>query len=399
MKNYLSYLTKFYGKNVRSQNTLVLLFLITSLFGCKKSDRILENITKSEISSVSNNNGCNSEESLKAIARILSEKAGNNANFKALAYSLCSQQLYGDYNIRITDLLESALAENFITTQEDQELRDHIEIYYCGTGNHPILFIPHIEEVDESYFKNNEFPLGYPNVSFDFEYNNTTHTTPSYKYDDTRNDLFLYLEEVNEEMAWNFEYDVWIFGEEENVSAENQVAAVDDTTKVFNNLPPTLDEFDVERFDGKKEWGGRIQVTNMGAIEPFVRGKFEFKYFVNKSDGGILKERGFGKWRRKNFKDQNWKDFGDLIGNWTLSNWGPMQLERWIEEDGGSSTTVTQSFSPGSGLPSVTVTHNLKSGDEDLGTANVQFSDLSMPDLNYVIYTLSHMNFTRKSEQ
>lgn len=370
------------------------------LNACKKTGSFIEKNPNTSVTFMTTNSSCNYEQALREIATLISNKAGNDPAFKAQIYSLCYQQLYGDYNVRIIDILEPALEAGYIGEGDDQYLRERIEIYHCGTGSYPILFIPHLEEVEKTYFENQQYVLGYPNVSFDFEYDDASQTTPSYKYDESSNSLEPYLESMNEEMAWNFEYDAWVFGGEENVSTENQVAASNDTANVITNTPPIVEEVQLNRINGKMEWGGWIQVTNCGAIEPWVKGKFEFKYFVNKSDGGILKDRAFGKWRRKNFHNQHWFTFTDLIGYWNLSNWGPMQLERWIEEDGGSgTTTVTQSFNPGSGLPTVNVSHTFKSGDDDLGASNVQFTDYSLPSLNYTVYNISYMNFTRKSEQ
>ena len=367
------------------------------MISCRKSVDLEQKPFDDIIRKESSN--CDSKAALKSIGLFFAEKAEASSDFKAFVYEKCFEQPYGDYYIRIKEIVEPLLEADLLDKSEAEFVNQQLDYYYCDAETDAILFIPHLEEVTSTYFNlpSPTFVVGAPKVSFDFEYDDYSQTTPNYSLvnnqleEDTQNP-------VTEEMAWNWENDIWVFGSEELCSSDNMIKAPGDTISVFTDELPALIE-NAERFDGKKEWGGIVQVTNIGNLESWVRGKLELKYFVNKSDGGVLKDRGFGKWRRKNFKNQRWKDFGDLIGYWNLSNWGPMQLERWIEEDGGGTTTVNQSFSPGSGFPTVTITHTIKSNDFDCGTANVQFTDPSLPSINHTIYNLNSLNFTRMSEQ
>ena len=184
-----------------------------------------------------------------------------------------------------------------------------------------------------------------------------------------------------------------MFGEEESVSEGNDVKAPGDTLTQFKDQLPK-EELGRTRLPNRDEWGGFIQVTDMG-IEHWIRGKFELKYFVHSSAGTLLKERPYGRWRRKNFKNQRWVDFADYIGVWNQTTWGPMHLERWIEETGGSTITVTQTINPGNGFPTTTIQTQLKSNDNNLGAANVQFTDLALPEPGVTTYTLNGLNFRR----
>lgn len=58
----------------------------------------------------------------------------------------------------------------------------------------------------------------------------------------------------------------------------------------------------VERVNGEAEYGTIIQVTNLGALETWVKEKFEFKYIVFNASGTQIKDRGFGKVKRAHFK-------------------------------------------------------------------------------------------------
>lgn len=72
-----------------------------------------------------------------------------------------------------------------------------------------------------------------------------------------------YSQQITEEFAW--ENDVWVVGEEENCSEENMVAAPDDDGNPNGRI----------RNDGDAEYGGIIQVTDLGAIEPWINGKVD----------------------------------------------------------------------------------------------------------------------------
>jgi hypothetical protein len=345
-------------------------------------------------------NNCDYKEALQDMALFFAQKAAGSLQFKSFVYEQCYKQEYGDYYVRVEELKDLMFEHGLIDESEKNNLEEILERYNCSAENAAVLFIPHLEEVSANYFTMPQAtcPQGAPIITFGYTYDVNTATTT--KYTLNYNELLPHPEEpITEEFAWNWENDVWVFNVEEVCSADNMVKAPGDTLTVFNDDLPTLEPF-VERVDGKKEWGGMIQVTNLNNIESWINGKVEFKYFVNSSNGTLLKEVPFGKWKRKNFKHQRWHNFNDLIGFWNLSVWGPMQLERWIEEDGGSSTiNIQQSINAGSGWPTITINHSIQNRDQNLGSANVQFTDPSLPDLNYTVYNLYSLNFARVSEQ
>jgi len=160
-------------------------------------------------------------------------------------------------------------------------------------------------------------------------------------------------------------------------------------------------ETNEQRREGHEEYGGNIQVTDLGQLESWVRGKPEFKYFVYGSTGVLLREFPFGKLRRSHFNGQ-WVNLHDLIGYWNTSNWGNITYERWIEEDGGTSQALTMgiSYTANGVTNTTTINTPAKDRDQNMGTANIQFTDpiyeIPLQDLNGAIYPYYYMNMQRE---
>lgn len=222
----------------------------------------------------------------------------------------------------------------------------------------------------------------------------TPYYYPGYIIDNYGN--LTYSNCIDEAYAWD--HDVWVLGYEEVVSPGNDVASTNDSRAWVSN--------NSDRYEGYSEGGGWVQVYDINGIEPWVKGKLEFKYFVNNSTGTLIKDRVFGKWSRSNFdSDPNtgpaWVMLGDFIGNWNTSVWGNVTYEHWIEEDGGSSSSLTQniSYTLNGQTYTTTITIPARDRDDDLGMANVQFTDnvFSIPyTTSYgAVYTLNHMNVKR----
>jgi len=147
------------------------------------------------------------------------------------------------------------------------------------------------------------------------------------------------------------------------------------------------------RNNGDAEYGGIIQVTDLGALESWINGKLEFRYRVFIASGTNVKNRAFGKYARSNFRDQKWKDFGDFLFYWNTANIGNFTIEGWIEEDGGNSTnTISQTFpSTCTGCPATTISYTKQSSDQDLGPTIVQFTDPTE-----TVYNISYANIKRR---
>lgn len=213
---------------------------------------------------------------------------------------------------------------------------------------------------------------------------------PGYTIDESGS--LTYYGMISESFAWN--NDVVVIGVEEESSY-----IPDDTNPAGLNPVKALSS----RNPSRLEIGGRILVTSIREIEPWIRGKLEMKYFVNSSSGTLIKERAFAPIRRSDINNK-WIDLNDPIGNWDINIWGQYQYERWIEEDGGSSTTITTPITPVAGGPKYTITTTLKGGDNNCGLAAVDYNDsyyweIPVSPENWRIYYISYMNFQRESRQ
>jgi hypothetical protein len=160
------------------------------------------------------------------------------------------------------------------------------------------------------------------------------------------------------------------------------------------------------RVNGEAEHGAWIQVTDLNGIESWFSGKLEFRQIVAGTQGAagtIVAETPFGRVRRKYFKDDKWVRFNaSFLFNWNLNNLGDYNVEKWIEEDGGSSAEISISI-PGSAfkpatsttpsqpaIAGTTVKVTTKKDDDDLGSRIVQFSDN-----RYKRYDIGKMKFIR----
>lgn len=333
------------------------------------------------------------------IGQVLATELRANRNLHNFIVDECIKQEQGDYTIRIDNLIARLRKNGILMSNSGIEALEELsgKMKSIKTGRIPIIFIPSAETVenkkrrflassdvgggsnpDPYYFVPSESPQG-PGDSY-----------PGYVLNTSGQ--FVFYGQIYEEFAW--ENDVYVIGFEEVVSPENLIAIEEG-----DNPPPPNPPASSIRTDGVKEYSGRPQITDLGTVEPWIWGKLELKYFINDSYGGLIKEKGFGKRKRSHFRNQNWHDFNDFVGHWYWDVWGPSTLERWIEEDGGATSTVSTSFNPGQGLPSVTITHTIKSEDYNMGASQVQFSDPVEPITQGTIYQITSMNFKRKVVQ
>ncbi|PKK36769.1 hypothetical protein BWI96_10385 [Siphonobacter sp. SORGH_AS_0500] len=294
--------------------------------------------------------------------------------FRQIVLEQSLKQSHGDYNVYVKDALGLYKGD---ATKIKTILGLNESIKSLNGGLEQIIFYPRAETIEEqtSQFKATPISLSAP-VLVSKEIINKDYTSPGLRLSSARE--LTSNQQVTEEFAWS--NDVWVVGDEENVSPQNQI--------------PAEQLAKGGRYQGQPEYAGLIQVTDMGAIEPWVDGKFEFKIFIRNSSAGAVSERAFGSWARKNFQDQKWKDFGHFMGNWNTSTFGNWTYEKWIEEDGGASGSVTIALPPPSGQtgPTYSVTLPSHERDDDLGLATIQFTD-SIDQ----VYNLSYCNIKRKN--
>lgn len=320
--------------------------------------------------------------------------AARNTNFRKLILTECLKQEFGDYYVRLNKLVNMHSDDTEINTELAKLKPLILSLQKAYNGTEPVLFYPksetyekqnkqHVYNKKGSYKPSSTTALGQPIAVMQDEYNPVLQECPGYMAN--INGELIYFREINEEFAW--QNDVWVLGQEEDVSPENMIAAEDIVTTL-------------NRSEGQAEYTGYIQVIDLGAIEPWASGKLEFNTTVFNSTGTkVWGTKRYGKWKRENFKNNKWANFGNsFIGNWNTSTYGRWMYEQWMEEDGGASSETTVTFTtpanPQIGAPGTTISNKIPSQqrDDDLGGSLVQFSD----DIEQV-YTISFMNFKRRN--
>lgn len=381
---------------------ILLLLSVTFLYSCSTQDDIdIDNNQTSTEDVIS--------KSYKEIGFLIINEASQSNDLYQIMRSECEKQKYGDYYLRVNDLIQLNDKNNFWSTATNERIKTLNAYLENETNNNIIVFIPSVETEEDNRQKNGSFrPKSNKILAvFTEEYSPELQTAPGYLATDGR---LTFSQVINEEFAW--ENDVWVIGQEEAVSAENMIAndssiifisdiqdpnnpgGISGTGNIFGGGGSHGGGSSTPRFriDGREEWGGIIQITDLGAVEPWVHGKLELKYFVFISGTSNVKERGWGKRKRKNFRDRKWADFNDNIGPWNTSNLGNVMVEAWIEEDGGSSSTISHTFpSQCTGCPANTISTTIKDEDDNLGRSFVQFSDQIGR-----VYGITHANFKRK---
>lgn len=306
--------------------------------------------------------------------------AAKNSEFRQFILNECLKQKHGDYNVYLKDVVS-----NFKAKPGYEKITSALEELVSKTravtkGREPIIFYPKAETIEKRLKANisarTETEGPQEPVGVYEEEVNPDYSSPGYILDNGSSLVF--YQNITEDYAW--ENDVWVIGEEENVSEENSIAAPEDMI--------------VARTQGQSEYGGIIQCTDLNAIEHWTSGKLEFKIFIFNGSGAQISVRAFGKWKRSNFRNQNWKDFGHFVGNWNTSTFGHWMYENWWEEDGGQSNSTTITMPPPSGQtgPTVSTTIPSQNRDDNLGMATIQFTDLITQ-----VYNISYANIKRRN--
>lgn len=347
----------------------------------------------------------------KQIAQIIVGTALVNQEFREMLRAECGKEKYGDYFVKLTEILTLNKNNYFWNQDTNKILFSALQSIEKNTWRSVILFIPSVETEQDNLITILQLESAEIHAVFMDEYSDLTLTCPGYLM---TNGSLSFNQVIDEEYAW--ENDVWVFGQEEVVSEDNMIANNSSLSFIADFQDPnnsgdisasgditggggfyssnTGGGSSIPRFrtEGREEWGGIIQITDLGAVEPWIHGKLELKYFVFISGTSNVKERGWGKRKRKNFRDSKWADFNDNIGPWNTPNLGNVLVEAWIEEDGGSSSTISHTFpSQCTGCPATTISTTIKDGDDNLGRSFVQFSDQIGR-----VYGITHANFKRK---
>ncbi|MBX9807288.1 MAG: hypothetical protein K2X95_05785 [Flavobacteriaceae bacterium] len=360
---------------------IIILFVVTmGLFGCE--DNSSRNVVSSQ--EIKDNTKEIFELKQKAIVPIL--EMSKNKQFKQFILNECLKQEHGEYNVYLSKII-AEYKDNISFSEPIQELAAlSARIKSLNGGIEPLLFYPRAETIEESRLNQKSSAtakLAEQTVGVNQDvYDPITNASPGYVL--TFDGELIFYDNITEDFAW--ENDVWVIGQEE--TGVNMSLVGDD---VFSNYFSTTGI--PSRSDGQAEFGGIVQVTDLGSIEPWVAGKLEFAIICKGTSGNEVKKE-FDKRKRSHFRNNKWYDYQFFIGNWTTVAFGNLMVEKWMELDGGQSASVSMTIPPAvPGGVSITVTVPSKSKDDDLGQTIVQFTDSMEQE-----YNLSHINIKRKHQ-
>jgi hypothetical protein len=357
----------------------IILFVSVVLFvSCESSsvsEKTVQNDSKKELVALN-------QETIVAVLKI-----SKRSDFKQFVLDECLKQEHGDYNVYFSKIISAYNGKDdyfqFIT--EITKLRT--KIMALNGGLEPIIFYPKAEMIEASnelQGKGNAAKIVIPPadpIAVDGNVFNPDYSSPGYIV--SNNGDLTYYDDITEDYAW--ENDVWVIGQEENVT--NKSSAGDDvyTVPVSNSA---------SRYQGQGEYGGIIQVTDLNAIEPWIAGKLEFRILIYGANGTLLADKSFDKRKRSRFRNQKWYDYGFFVGNWNTSTFGNSMTEKWMELDGGKSNQIAYTIPPpSSGGVAITVTSQSQDKDDDLGLTTIQFTDAISQ-----VYGISHANIKRRHQ-
>jgi hypothetical protein len=336
------------------------------------------------------------------------------SDFRSYVYNNAHQlsEAGDDYLVYVDDMTKKLSTTSKFGTSTSNIKTLSAKIKSLDQSEIPMIFFPRAETLEGLALSNKGFDVAKnmkePIVVLKGAHN-SDYSAPGYKLNDEGE--LEYAFDVNEEYAW--ENDVYVIGaaeylpERTNIS-ENLIIETEEVPSATTGKNGTslTGKSKFRRVNGEAEHGAWIQVTDLNGIESWFSGKLEFRQIVAGTQGAagtIVAETPFGRVRRKYFKDDKWVRFNaSFLFNWNLNNLGDYNVEKWIEEDGGSSAEISISI-PGSAfkpatsttpsqpaIAGTTVKVTTKKDDDDLGSRIVQFSDN-----RYKRYDIGKMKFIR----
>lgn len=157
--------------------------IVISAASCKKDisgqqQKINETIVKPEIAAA------NVTQSYKDIATIIITTAKNNNEFRLIAYKECLKQKYGDYYVKLNELIKLNATHKYWDDATIAKVTDLEKSIIATKRNDVIIFIPSLERFPEKAFANRLQQrteiLQDPIAVIGDEYNNPTQTCPGY---------------------------------------------------------------------------------------------------------------------------------------------------------------------------------------------------------------------------
>lgn len=311
--------------------------------------------------------------------------------FKESIFNETVKQKSGDYDVELSSMSTSLKSQTGLTESLTQISSLSKEFENLSGGIKLILYYPRAGTFEKKGITNPDFNTkssDSPEIVIMNTYNED-YSSPAYQLNEKEELVF--TQNVTEDYANN-----------------NNVYVIGSESITTNIIAPSLDPGDtygddggggggytnyIYRTNGRSEHGGKIQLTDMNAIEHWTAGKFEFRIVVVSSRGDIVRDQSFEKTARDKFENRKWYDYNEFLFNWNQSNIGPFTIEKWVERDYflGLDTEVSIFIPSYEGGPTGTVKIKINDIDEDLGQTIIQFSDRVGQ-----VYGISHMNIQRQ---
>lgn len=311
------------------------------------------------------------------------------SDFKESIFTETVKQESGDYDIELSSLDINLKSHTQLSESLSQISSLSKQFENLSGGVKLILYYPRASTFEKQGL-NPDFETksqsDSPEIVIMNNYNED-YSSPAYQLDEKEELVF--TQNVTEDYAAN--NNVYIIGSEAIATNDNELMLPDDPYSGGGggSYTPTY----TYRTEGRAEYGGKIQVTDMNAIEHWTAGKLELRVIVVSASGLIVKDKEFDQRARSNFSDKKWYDFNEFYYNWYQNNIGSFTVEKWIEMDSGGDPTETTINIPAAyeGGPTFSVKVSSSDNDEEMGQTIIQYNDRVGQS-----YGISHMNIQRQ---
>ncbi len=379
------------------KHIFILLFLSLTMVTCNDNTENLEGepITDQEAKSFEEqimaipNNTFENTELITAYSEVMKQvlTMAKDADFRSFVFEnvQIANENDEDYVLELASMTKKLKSSQKFDRSASKLESIVSKIQNLNEGAVPMVFFPKAETIEDNLIANKGYDvaknLKEPIAVLKGAYNND-YSAPGYKLNSKGK--LVYDRDVTEDDAW--ENDVYVIGTAEKMSPSSKRCEEMQRSKdCYSGGGGTGGGGNSNsRVDGKAEYGGLIQVTDLNEIEHWFSGKLEMQIIVagvKGSAGTIIKNRKFPKVKRKHFKNNKWYDFNDFLFNWNKANLGEWNVEKWIERDGGKSAETSLTLpgqaatSTSPATPTYTVKIPSEDLDDDLGSSIVQFSD------------------------
>ncbi|MBU4273981.1 MAG: hypothetical protein KKA28_19285, partial [Planctomycetes bacterium] len=296
--------------------------------------------------------------------------------FKEILYKEIQKRFDDDYNVLINTLIEECKINGIDLIQE---MENYIYLNYQETidfnsilnkckikGLYPQIYIPIFEVIEKNRLTIDSLSGGNPVILADrvSKSKNPFYQGKHFNRKNMRTEDLM----VNEEYAQNNE--VWVVAFNERVDGNGK------PKKMGVKKPMRFNEYQGNMSGARQINLSKIRCPDLSALESWTRGGPELWLVVFDKNKAEFSKQYFHM-RRAEIANV-WYNVNRWIGYWDYATSGDALYFSWYEEDGGSNTqTITFTFTPIKGGPSIGVSFKIGSADDPAGgqTVNSDYYD------------------------